>query len=427
MAGHGDRRVAASALAWLLVAAYVTAMYVVLVLGVGDLVGVPEHPSIALSLGATALVAATLERARAVATGFANRVVLGSGSTAYELLAQFIGDVSAAYATDEVLTRMSRIVAEATHARFAEVWAEAGDTVVAASWPPDSAAGDPAPGSEHVVEVRQGGQRLGGIRTVLREGTGLHPLEETLLRDLAAQAGLVLRNVALSAELESRLQQTARQAEDLLTSCGRIVATEDAERQRLERNIHDGAQQHVVALAVQLQLVRRRLTKNPEGARELARRLAEDVARARTALDDLAGGLYPPELAEAGVVPALTAAFRRLPVPVLLTSNGGGGRWPTDVEGAVYFACLEAVQNALKYAGATRVEVHLRRDDRTVTFTVGDDGAGFDPSATDPGSGLQGMADRMAAVGGGIAVTSSPGSGTTVSGSAPLPLAVGPA
>jgi signal transduction histidine kinase len=97
------------------------------------------------------------------------------------------------------------------------------------------------------------------------------------------------------------------------------------------------------------------------------------------------------------------------------------------VEGAVYFACLEAVQNALKYAGATRVEVQLRRDDRAVTFTVGDDGAGFDPAATEPGSGLQGMADRMATVGGAVAVTSSPGSGTTVSGSAPLPVTVGSA
>jgi signal transduction histidine kinase len=424
MAGHGDRRVAASALAWLLVATYVTALYVVVVLGLGELVGVPEHPSFVLSVAATAVVATTLERAHAGATGLANRIVFGSSSTAYEVLTQFTGDVSAAYATDEVLARMSRIVAEGTHARYAQVWAEAGDTVVAASWPPEPAAGDPAPGSEHVVEVRHGGQRLGGIRTVLRDGTVLHPLEEALLRDLAAQAGLVLRNVALSAELDSRIQQTARQAEDLLTSCGRIVATEDAERQRLERNIHDGAQQHVVALAVQLQLLRMRLTKNPDAARELARRLAEDVARARTALDDLAGGLYPPELAEAGVVPALTAAFRRLPIPVLLTSNDVG-RCPTDVEGAVYFACLEAVQNALKYAGATRVEVQLRRGDRMVTFNVGDDGAGFDTAATDPGSGLQGMADRMATVGGGIAVTSSPGSGTTVSGSAPLPLAGG--
>jgi signal transduction histidine kinase len=426
MAGHGDSRVAASALAWLLVAAYVTALYVVLVLGIGELLGVAEQPSFVLSLGATAVVAITLEKARAVATGLANRVVLGSSSTAYDVLAQFIGDVSAAYATDEVLARMSRIVAEGTHARYAQVWAEAGDTVVAAGWPPETAAGERAAGSEHVVEVRQGGQRLGGIRTVRRDGTALHPLEETLLRDLAAQAGLVLRNVALSAELESRIEQTARQAQDLLTSCGRIVATEDAERQRLERNIHDGAQQHVVALAVQLQLVRIRITKDPDAARALARRLAADVDHARTALDNLAGGLYPAELAEAGVVPALTAAFRRLPVPVLLAGDGVG-RWPADVEGAVYFACLEAVQNALKYAGATRVEVQLRRDDRAVTFTVGDDGAGFDPAATEPGSGLQGMADRMATVGGAVAVTSSPGSGTTVSGSAPLPVTVGSA
>jgi signal transduction histidine kinase len=426
MAGHWDRRVAASALAWLLVATYVMALYVLLVLGVGELAGVDAHPSFALSLGATAVVAVTLERARATATGLANRIVLGSGSTAYEVLAQFIGEVSAAYATDEVLSRMSRIVAEGTHARYAQVWAEAGETVVAATWPHEPAAGDPAAGSEHVVEVRQGGQRLGGIRTVLRDGSALHPLEEALLRDLAAQAGLVLRNVALSAELESRVQETVRQAEDLLTSCGRIVATEDAERQRLERIIHDGAQQHVVALAVQLQLVRMRITKNPQTARELVRRLAEDVALARTALDDLAGGLYPPELAEAGVVPALTAAFRRSPIPVQLTSDGVG-RWPPDLEGAVYFACLEAVQNALKYARATRVDVQIRHVDRTVTFTVGDDGAGFDPAASDTGSGLQGMADRMATVGGGIAVTSSPGSGTTVSGSAPLPLAVGTA
>ena len=197
------------------------------------------------------------------------------------------------------------------------------------------------------------------------------------------------------------------------------MAAHDAERRRLERNIHDGAQQHLVALAVKLRLAKATLAKDPERGAEMLRGLRTEVDDAIETLTSLALGIYPPVLEERGIAAALEvqAKMARFPVDV---DAGGLERAPIETEAAVYFCCLEAIQNASKYAEPTHVSVHLERRDGAIAFSVADDGHGFDPAVTPPGSGLRNMADRVSTVGGSIDVESAPGRGTTVRGLVPL-------
>jgi signal transduction histidine kinase len=233
----------------------------------------------------------------------------------------------------------------------------------------------------------------------------MNPSKERLIRDLASQAGLVLRNVRL--------------IEDLRESRRRIVAAVDQGRRRLERNIHDGAQQQLVALAVKLRLAEGAVARDREEAQELLRQLGADVTDALENLRDLARGIYPPLLADEGLGAALTAQARKSPVPVHLDLDGIG-RYRQDVEGSVYFCVLEALQNVAKYAQASRVELELRQEPNRLAFSVRDDGVGFDLATAPRGSGVQGMVDRIEAVGGKLEIVTAPGRGTHVAGAIPV-------
>jgi signal transduction histidine kinase len=223
--------------------------------------------------------------------------------------------------------------------------------------------------------------------------------------DLASQAGLVLRNVRLIEELRASRQ--------------RLVKAQDEERRRLERNIHDGAQQQLVALSVKLTLVRAMSRKDPGRADAMLEELQAEAQGAMENLRDLARGIYPPLLADHGLVAALEAQARKAAIDVHIESDGIS-RYPQEAEAAVYFCTLEALQNVAKYAQATRAIVRLREAERALVFEVSDDGVGFDPKSQGYGTGLQGMADRLAALGGTVVITSSPGDGTTVTGQVPV-------
>ena len=174
-----------------------------------------------------------------------------------------------------------------------------------------------------------------------------------------------------------------------------------------------------MALAVKLGLARTVNRKDPERADELLEVLQSDAQSALENLRDLARGIYPPLLADQGLGAALTAQARKASLPVEVETDGLG-RYPQEAEAAVYFCCLEAMQNIAKYAGATNVHVRLEVSGGHLTFEVTDDGRGFDPERTPMGAGLQNMADRLAALGGTIEVRSQPGQGTTVSGRLPV-------
>jgi signal transduction histidine kinase len=314
---------------------------------------------------------------------------------------------------------MARILAEGTGSREATVWLKVGAELrVEASWPAEREAPGPVAladgefpdiaGTSLSLPVHHRGELLGALTLSKQAGERLTPAEHKLASDLASQAGLVLRNVRLTEELLARL-------EELRASRQRIVAAQDQERRRLERNIHDGAQQQLVALAVKIRLARQLGAKDPGKASELLEQTEAEVSQALEDLRDLARGIYPPLLADQGLVTALEGQARRSPVPVAVQSDGVG-RYPQEVEAAVYFCCLEALQNVAKYAGASRVFVRLSHEDGLLRFQVEDNGRGFDPASSRFGTGLQGMADRLEALGGDLAVRSAPGSGTTVSG-----------
>jgi signal transduction histidine kinase len=209
---------------------------------------------------------------------------------------------------------------------------------------------------------------------------------------------------------------------ELSASRKRIVEAADSERRRLERNIHDGAQQQLVALSVMARLAETTADSDKAAARAMLVQAQADATGALENLRDLARGIYPPLLAERGLVAALEAQAGRSAIPVTVEANGLG-RYPQDAEAAVYFCALEALQNVAKYASASRACVRLAGPggpDGALEFSVTDDGAGFDSASAGYGTGLQGMADRLAALGGDLQVRSEPGRGTTVTGRLPV-------
>ena len=262
----------------------------------------------------------------------------------------------------------------------------------------NGAAGLPSPGrSARMVPVRHGDDLLGAISLSKPPSEPLTSTEDSLLRHLASQASLVMRNAQLTAELRATIDQ-------LLASRRRLVEAQDAERRKIERNLHDGAQQQLIALAIQLGLL-----AESAGDPDLIRQAIPDLkAQLSAALDDLralARGIYPPLLAEQGLVMALRAQAARSPVPAVLEANQVG-RYPQDAESTVYFCTLEALQNVAKHARASAVTVRLSGSGEVLEFSVSDDGAGFPAAAARHGSGLQGMSDRLAAHGGTLTVRS---------------------
>jgi signal transduction histidine kinase len=236
---------------------------------------------------------------------------------------------------------------------------------------------------------------------------------------------LMLRLLAVRTELGDRHQELLVRAGELAASRDRLIRAQDTERRRLERDIHDGAQQHLVALAVNLRVVQAVAASSPERA---ARMLGEQAEAARVAiatLSSLSRGIYPRTLSEHGLVPALLAIVGTSAIPVTVTSNQVT-RLPPSVEAALYFCCVEALQNAAKHSSADSVAVRLSEDRDMWRLTVTDDGTGFIPTLVRlNGAGLANMRDRLDAVRGTIDIRSATGEGTTVT--ALVARSVGPA
>lgn len=225
-------------------------------------------------------------------------------------------------------------------------------------------------------------------------------------------------------EINRRLRRSeetlAEQARELRASRARVVAATDRERRRIERDLHDGAQQRLVALSVRLSVVRELIRQDPAQAAVALEMLHADVKAAQAELNLLAQGVYPPVLTEHGLAEAVRSAVDRSPNPVELAVNDVG-RLSRDLEAAVYFCCLEALQNAAKHAGPTAVvRVGLRIDGDEIEFAVEDDGCGFDATTAARGNGFTNMRDRLGAFGGSVEVSSTPGAGTRVIGRVPI-------
>jgi signal transduction histidine kinase len=404
-----------------LLSAALTGVYAGIVVGIGTLAGYAGGP--VLTVAAAVTIAVLFQPVRHRARLVANRLVYGQRATPYQVLADFAEDMAGQLDFDIALDRMASILAGATGAVRVEIWVRVGAQLrPQVIWPRGSAlpAAVPLAGDAELpvfelatraVAVRHGDELLGALAIQKPRNEPVTAAEDKLLTHLASQAGLVLRNVRLTAELRATI-------DDLRASRLRLVRAQDEERQRIERNLHDGAQQQLVALMVQLSL----LEDSAGDSGEVRQVTGQLRAGLRAAIDDLralARGIYPPLLADQGLGPALRTQVGRAPLPVLVEADGIG-RYPRDAEAAVYFCILEALQNTAKYARASRAAVALSCPGSHLEFTVTDDGAGFDTATVSHGTGLQGMADRLAAAGGTLRISSAPGSGTTISGRLPV-------
>jgi signal transduction histidine kinase len=220
---------------------------------------------------------------------------------------------------------------------------------------------------------------------------------------LATAAALAVGHERLEAQLRARVEQ-------LRTSRARIVEAGTAERRRLERDLHDGAQQRLVSLSLTLRLAQARVAVDPVAAGELMAGAQEELTLALAELRELARGIHPAVLSDRGLDAALEALAQRSPVPVAFAATPGEDRLPEAVEAAAYFVVAEALTNVVKYADASQATISVTRQNGTAVVEVSDDGVG----GADPrlGTGLRGLADRVAALDGSLAVKSEPGHGT---------------
>jgi signal transduction histidine kinase len=432
----------------------VVAVYLVIVLGLGRVPTKNERSLLVLSMIAAAIAAALYLPTRERLGRFANRLVYGEREAPDMVLRTFGSRLSRAVPLDELLLQVAESLRKTLALSSAEVWTGSGgrlertvtvpdtkrahvtlspdeETVVARAgvsgpawlqvWLPQLLAGrDDA--IIRVAPITHSGQLLGLIVAVRpANGDAFRTDDETVLAELARQVGLALHNVQLDSALQASLDEVRRQAEELRASRSRIVAASDAARREIERNLHDGAQQHLVALAVNLRLARQLAEQDPDTAKAMLDQLGHDLQEAVQQLRDLAHGIYPPLLMDRGLVEALRAAAGRAALPTDVEAEELG-RFTPDVEAAVYFCCLEALQNAGKHAGeGADAMVTLREVEGALVFEVSDTGAGFAlESGAHHGHGFVNMSDRVGAFGGSVTVDSAPGQGTRIAGRIPL-------
>jgi signal transduction histidine kinase len=279
-----------------------------------------------------------------------------------------------------------------------------------------------AEAAELVVAIRDGDAVVGGIECgPRRDGNPLLAEDRRLLASLAGQAAAAARSIQLAEELSERLRQIERQAAELTASRDRVVAAQDAERRRIQRDLHDGVQQEVVALTAKLGLARQRLGRGDPSGEGLLVELQADLADLVRTLRDVAHAIHPPILADHGLLSAVEAQAARLPVAMAVRADAAlrDVRFPPRIEATAWYALAEALSNVVKHANATQVDVSLQRPNGRLTLEVSDDGRGFDAEAG-RGLGLAGLADRLDIVGGSFVVESAAGCGTTLRIDIPL-------
>jgi signal transduction histidine kinase len=433
--------------------ALVAAAYLLVVVGLGRPPTHEQRSLLALSLVAAGISALLYGPTRRRLNEFANRLVHGDRRAPDELVRTFGARLSRAVPLEELLLQLAESLRRALALEAAEVWTRSGDLlerivsepdrgpatlqltaseeeILARSgvsgparlrvWLPQLAA-ERADAVVRVAPIAQSGELFGLL--VAERTTDAEPFEEraeATLAELARQLGLALRNARLDSDLQASLAALERQADELRRSRARVVAAADAERRRIERDLHDGAQQHLVGLEANLGAARALIDSNPERAQAVLDELRAAVQEAMQDFRDLAHGIYPPLLQDRGLPEALANAARRTTIPTRVEPNTRR-RYDPEVEATVYFCCLEALQNAGKHAGASaRVSIRLYEEEDALLFEIADDGSGFDPALTTFGAGLTNMRDRLEAIGGDLRIDSDLGQGSRVLGTIPL-------
>ncbi len=378
----------------------------------------PVGPAVLLAVGATLAfqpVQRRLER-------LADRWVFGDRLDGYDLLSRFGSMLEASPGPADLLPKLADAIRRGLDLQWARVRLDL--ATVGSSLPMVGAAGiepdDPAEPAL-AVPLMHAGTTLGRIECGDRLDGPLLDEDRRLLASLAGQAATAARNAHLTAELSARLEVIRRQAAELTASRARVAQAQDAERRRIQRDLHDGVQQDLVVLTAKLALARERLRRGDQRADEPLAELQRDLGDLLSHLRDFAHAIHPPVLADQGLLEAIEAQAARLPVEVMIEADAAlrGVRYPQHVEAATWFVVAEALTNAVKHAGARRVLVALTQPNGSLAVEVRDDGCGFDP-ATVRGLGLASLADRMSIVNGALRIDSRPGRGTTLRAEVPL-------
>jgi two-component system, NarL family, sensor kinase len=390
-------------------AALVTGAYLGIVVGVGGLLGRAGERTW-LPLAATAVVALAFEPTRRRVRRLVDRMIYGRQASPYEVLTDLADRMGRARSPQEVLDHACDLLVRSTGAERVDILLLVGGTRRLATTAGDGARADlPVV----AVPVRHGEEQLGVVELHARAQSALVRDARTLAVAVAGALGVVLRNALLATELQDQLEELRRSRQ-------RLVEVHDRTRRELERDIHDGAQSRLVALRIRLGLAS--AVAEREQADDTTAVLAEmsdDVDAAVRSLRELSRGLHPAALRDAGVGAALRAAARDLPVAVTV-DEACDSRYEPAAESAVYFSCLEAIQNAVRHGAAGRIAVSLRNGSGSLAFTVTDDGRGFDPHSVGSDRGLGNIRDRVGALGGTVELISQPGSGTVVRGELPV-------
>ena len=398
-------------------ALFITAAYVAIVVGVGALLG-RDRSGTALQIVATAAVAIAFEPARQRLQHVANRLVYGKRATPYEVMASFGHRMSVVPSVDDVLPDMAETTARGVGATAARVTIELADgRERSVTWPTGDVFTEPTFG----LPVRHADERVGEIEIVKPPNEPLRQAERALLEDLAGNAGLALHNVRLASDLEAKAVELARQNEEIERSRERLVTARDAQRRRLERELRDGVGTELASIRDEIGSDAERVDSDPM---LVERSLDKLGVRANAALEDLrdvARGIFPPLLIDKGLGVALDALVRKAGPGATIEIDPDilATRFDPAAENALYFCCVQALQNARRHAPGAPVTIHLTTEQDDLVFVVRDEGPGFDPAGTRAREGMQIMTDRVAALGGTISVESAQDRGTTVTGRLP--------
>jgi signal transduction histidine kinase len=432
--------------------AVVVVVYLLVVVGLGRVPSDGERSVLVLSMLAAALSAVLYLPARDRLTVAADRLVYGEPQDPSQALDTFGSRMTRALPMEELLLQLAELSKKHFALRSAEVWTGVDGRLARAASVPDAGPGTMRLGASDLPVVTRAGVSGRGWAAVwlpdVLEGRGEGPLriapmthsgqlfgllvlerpeddddfsdeDDRVLTELARQVGLALQNSELDNALKATLEEVQRKNAELQESRARVVASGDAQRRRIERDLHDGAQQHLVALAVKLRLIQRIGEADPAQALSMVEGARDDVLATVEEVRALAHGIYPPLLMDRGLPEALQAAAGRASLPTTVRA-ADVSRYRQDVEAAVYFCVLEAIQNAGKHAGEdATIEVEVTTDCDELRFEVRDTGAGFELAERARGHGFVNMADRLGAIGGSVAVWSAPGEGTRISGRIP--------
>jgi signal transduction histidine kinase len=429
----------------------VAGVYALVVLGIGQVPSSTQWTVIGLSALAAAVAALIYARVRERVTAWAGSFIDPTRAHPQEVARMFSRRTSGGATLDELLPALLETLRVGLGATAAEVWTASGGVlaltaaepargrstvtlgaqemslltragVVGGSWLAlwlPAIAADRDSGELRAVSMIHGGELVGLLIAVREEGAPPFTTDEDdALVLLSRQAALAFGNVRLGSALDASMDALRRNAEALQESRARVVAAGDAERRRIERDLHDGAQQHLLGLAVNLKVARELAASDPEQADAILAELASEIHAALEQLRELAHGIYPPLLMERGLPDAVETALRRTGLPGRVRAEAVG-RYPLDIEATVYFCCVEAIQNAAKHVPGAAVEIRIWSEHDALLFEVADSGRGFDPAIAHEGAGITNMRDRVGAHGGTLLVDARGGAGTRVTGAVP--------